>query len=127
MARILVTGGAGYVGSVCCAQLIDLGHSVVVIDDLSSSCESGLAPGVLFHQMEIGDRAALAKLLRKYDFDAVFHFAAKALIPESVVNPGVFFDTNVASGIAMLETLRARGVRKFIFSSTAAVYGAPRE
>jgi UDP-glucose 4-epimerase len=125
MAKILVTGGAGYVGGVCCAQLLERGHSVVVIDDLSTGHRATLPLGVEFIQMDIGDRAALARLLRRHVFDAVFHFAAKALIPESVANPGVFFDSNVASAIAMLETLRAAGLRKVIFSSSAAVYGSP--
>ena len=125
MANVLVTGGAGYVGSVCCRQLLDHGHSVVVIDDLSTGYRSALPAEVTFFQYDIGDRAALSDLLRNYKFEAVFHFAAKALIPESVVNPGAFFDSNVASGIAMLEVLRAAGLRKFVFSSSAAVYGSP--
>jgi UDP-glucose 4-epimerase len=125
MANVLVTGGAGYVGSVCCSQLIERGHSVVIIDDLSAGHIEAIPPGVQLVTADIGDRVALAQLLHIKKFDVVFHFAAKALIPESVVNPGAFFDSNVASGIAMLETLRAAGLHKFIFSSTAAVYGAP--
>jgi len=125
MAKVLVTGGAGYVGSVCCRQLLDQGHSVVVVDDLSTGSRAAVPSGVGFLQCDIGDRAALSNLLQQYRIEAVFHFAAKALIPESVVNPGVFFDSNVASGIAMLEVLRAAGLRKFIFSSSAAVYGSP--
>jgi UDP-glucose 4-epimerase len=126
MANVLVTGGAGYVGSVCCRQLLDHGHSVVVIDDLSTGHRAALPADVSLFQYDIGDRGALSDLLRNYKFEAVFHFAAKALIPESVVNPGAFFDSNVASGIAMLEILRAAGLRKFVFSSSAAVYGSPR-
>jgi UDP-glucose 4-epimerase len=125
MANVLVTGGAGYVGSVCCRQLLDQGYSVVVIDDLSAGCRAALANGVEFLQCDIGDRGALSRLLLQYHFEAVFHFAAKALIPESVLNPGIFFDSNVGSGIAMLEVLRAAGLRKFVFSSSAAVYGSP--
>jgi UDP-glucose 4-epimerase len=125
MANVLVTGGAGYVGSVCCRQLLDQGYSVVVIDDLSAGCRAALPNGVGFLQCDIGDRDALSRLLQQYQFEAVFHFAAKALIPESVLNPGIFFDSNVGSGIAMLEVLRAAGLRKFVFSSSAAVYGSP--
>jgi UDP-glucose 4-epimerase len=125
VARILVTGGAGYVGSVCCLQLLDRGHQVTVVDDLSTGHAAAVPQGAVLHQLDIGDRAAMARVLAADRFDAVFHFAAKALIPESVSNPGLFFDSNVASGIALLETVRAAGIRKFVFSSSAAVYGNP--
>src|ERR1700676_2221294 len=111
MANVLVTGGAGYVGSVCCSQLIERGHSVVIIDDLSAGHIEAVPTEVQLVTADIGDRVALAQLLHSQKFDVVFHFAAKALIPESVVNPGTFFDANVASGIAMLETLRSAGLR----------------
>lgn len=127
MARILVTGGAGYVGSVCCAELLRLGcHSVTVVDDLSTGFRESVPAGAAFVQLNIGDRSGLQSLLRSACFDVVFHFAAKALIPESVTDPGPFFQQNVAAGITLLETLRAAGIRKFIFSSSAAVYGTPR-
>lgn len=125
MARILVTGGAGYVGSVCCSQLLEHGHEVTVVDDLSTGHAAAVPRGAILHQLDIGDRSALARVLAADRFDAVFHFAAKALIPESVSNPGIFFDSNVASGIALLETVRNAGIRKFVFSSSAAVYGNP--
>ncbi|MFZ0773640.1 MAG: UDP-glucose 4-epimerase GalE [Candidatus Sulfotelmatobacter sp.] len=125
MARILVTGGAGYVGSVCCLQLLDRGHQVTVVDDLSTGHAAAVPQAAVLHQLDIGNRAAMARVLAAERFDAVFHFAAKALIPESVSNPGLFFDSNVASGIALLETARAAGIRKFVFSSSAAVYGNP--
>jgi UDP-glucose 4-epimerase len=126
MANILVTGGAGYIGSVCCAQLLAQGHSLVVVDDLSTGFKEAVPPEASFHQIDIGDRRRMRRLLSAVEIDIVFHFAAKALIPESVSNPGIFFDTNVASGIALLEELRRAKVRKFIFSSTAAVYGNPK-
>src|SRR5260370_27829235 len=110
MARILVTGGAGYVGSVCCSQLLDGGHRVVVVDDLSTGHAGAVPHGAVLHRLHIGDRVALATVLNGERFDAVFHFAAKALIPESVANPGAFFDSNVASSIALLETVRAAGI-----------------
>ena len=125
MAKILVTGGAGYVGSVCCLQLLQQGHQVTVVDDLSTGHAAGIPQGAVLHQLDIGDRDRLAGVLAADRFDAVFHFAAKALIPESVSNPGIFFDSNVASGIALLEAVRAAGIRKFVFSSSAAVYGNP--
>lgn len=125
MANVLVTGGAGYIGSVCCEQLLQQGHAVTVVDDLSTGFAEAVPQGVTLTVHDIGDRAAMHGLLREQPFEIVFHFAAKALIPESVTNPGPFFARNVASGVDMLEMLRAAGVRKFVFSSTAAVYGNP--
>ena len=125
MSKILVTGGAGFVGSICCSRLLLEGHEVVVIDDLSTGHARAVPEGADFWPIDIGDREAVADLLSAHKFDAAFHFAAKALIPESVANPGVFFDRNLACGIALLEALRAAGVRRFIFSSSAAVYGSP--
>jgi len=122
---ILVTGGAGYVGSVCCAQLLSRGFSVEVVDDLSAGHPDAVPQPAVVHRFDVGDRDALESLLAYKKFDVVFHFAAKALISQSVINPGPFFDANVASGVAMLETLRRHGIRKFVFSSSAAVYGSP--
>jgi UDP-glucose 4-epimerase len=126
MARVLVTGGAGYVGSVCCERLLEKGHKVTVVDDLSTGHAAAVPEGATLYQLDIGNRLELARVLETHPFDAVFHFAAKALIPESVTNPGTFFDSNVASGIALLETVREAGVKKFVFSSSAAVYGNPQ-
>jgi len=125
MKTILVTGGAGYIGSICCAQLLREGYLVVVADDLSTGFEEALPEGVTFYEADIGDRLRLRQILSRHTIEVVFHFAAKALIPESITNPGLFFDTNVAAGISFLEELRRVGVRSFVFSSTAAVYGNP--
>lgn len=125
MANVLVTGGAGYVGSVCSAELLRLGHVVTVVDDLSTGFRDAVPRGAHFVQLDIGDGDALQQLAVQGRFDAVFHFAAKALIPESISDPGVFFQRNVASGIRMLEALRAAGIKSLVFSSAAAVYGAP--
>jgi UDP-glucose 4-epimerase len=125
MAKVLVTGGAGYVGSVCCAELLRLGHSVTVIDDLSTGFKDAVPAGARFVQMDIAD-PAVEKLARDIRFDVVFHFAAKALVAESVADPGIFFRQNVASSIVMLEALRAAGLKNFVFSSSAAVYGTPQ-
>src|SRR5260370_35434973 len=119
MGGILVPGGSGAVGSACGAQLVDRGFRVKVVDDLSTGHADSIPDGVTLHRFDLGDRDALANLLAWKKFDVVFHFAAKALISESVVNPGVFFDANVASSIAMLELFRTHGVRKFVFSSSA--------
>ncbi len=125
MKSILVTGGAGYIGSICCAQLLAEGYSVIVVDDLSTGIVDALPNGVTFYEANIADRVKVRQILSRHSIDAVFHFAAKALIPESISNPGVFFDVNVAAGIALLEELRLVNVRKFVFSSSAAVYGNP--
>src|SRR5205807_4106185 len=125
MASVLVTGGAGYVGSVCCSELLRAGHFVTVVDDLSTGFREAVPPGAVFFHANIASAHVLRPLFSQSQFDAVFHFAAKALIPESVSNPGMFFQHNVASGIAMLEVLRAAGIRNFVFSSSAAVYGTP--
>jgi UDP-glucose 4-epimerase len=97
----------------------------MVVDDLSTGYAEAVPSGVSLHRMDIGDSDSLAAILSTNEIDVVFHFAGKALIPESITNPGIFFDVNVARGVAMLETLRSHGVRKFVFSSTAAVYGTP--
>ena len=125
MTSILVTGGAGYIGSACCRQLLEKSYRVTVVDNLSTGHAEAVPSGASFYQIDIGDSGSLAAILSTNKIDVVFHFAAKALIPESVTNPGIFFDVNVARGIGMLETLRNFGVRKCVFSSTAAVYGTP--
>jgi UDP-glucose 4-epimerase len=125
MANTLVTGGAGYVGSVCCAELLRLGHSVTVVDDLSTGFREAVPGGATFVQLDIDDAVAIRELAARNQFDAVFHFAAKAVVPQSVSNPGVFFQRNVASAVNMLEALRAAGTKNFVFSSSAAIYGAP--
>ena len=126
MANVLVTGGAGYVGSICSAELLRAGHSVVIVDDLSAGFPEAVPPRATFYKADIGNPETMKSVLSQSKFDAVFHFAAKALVPESVTNPGIFFQQNVAAGIAFLETLRASGVRRFVFSSSAAVYGQPQ-
>lgn len=126
MANVLVTGGAGYVGSVCCRQLLQRGHAVLVVDNLSTGHAAAVPEGATLHQLDYGDRKGISELLRANQIDTVFHFAAKALIPESVSNPGLFFEVNLASGIAFLETLRGFEISNFVFSSSAAVYGNPR-
>jgi UDP-glucose 4-epimerase len=96
-----------------------------VVDNLSAGHANSLHASVVLHRIDIGDRKAMAKVFSSNRFDVIFHFAAKALVPESVVNPGVFFDANVASSIALLEEARIAGIKKFVFSSSAAVYGNP--
>lgn len=123
MANILVTGGAGYVGSACCAELLRLGHSVSIVDDLSTGFRDAVPENAYFVQMDFGSPTDLAEFLKDRTFDAVFHFAAMAQIPESMRDPGACFLKNVASSITMLEMLRHAGISRFVFSSSAAVYG----
>jgi len=125
MASVLVTGGAGYIGSVCCAQLVQNGHEVLVVDDLSTGYKEAVPAAVPFYQADIRDQRKIRRILADHPVDVMFHFAAKALIPESMSNPGLFFDENVASGIRLLEELRRAKVRRVVFSSSAAVYGSP--
>ena len=127
MARILVTGGAGYVGSVCSAELIKQGNEVIIIDDLSAGHRECVPTGAEFHVMDIADADRLRALLREQPVDAVFHFAAKAVVPESLVSPAIYFKVNVSSALTMLDVLHDEGVKKFVFSSSAAVYGDPVE
>jgi UDP-glucose 4-epimerase len=125
VANVLVTGGAGYVGSVCCAELLRAGHAVVVVDDLSTGFRDAVPARAVFCEADIADTQTIRALLSQSKIDVVFHFAARALVPESVSNPGIFFKQNVADGISFLETVRAAGISKFVFSSSAAVYGTP--
>jgi UDP-glucose 4-epimerase len=104
-----------------------MGHSVTVIDDLSTGFREAVPAEAAFVQLDIGDRAGLESLLAKSRFDVVFHFAARAVIPESVASPGIYFQKNVAASIVMLEALRAAGISNFVFSSSAAVYGIPSQ
>src|SRR6266702_1360622 len=105
MANVLVTGGAGYVGSVCSAELLHAGHLVTVVDDLSTGFRDAVPSRAVFVHANIADTLTMRLLLSETTFDAVFHFAGRALIPESVSNPGIFFQQNVVGGIAFLEAV----------------------
>jgi len=125
MQQILVVGGAGYVGSTCCVRLLHRGFTPQILDNFSTGHPEAVPKGMTTHRLDYGDQKSLAALLATERYDVVFHFGAKALVAESMVEPGMYFSANVAAGIAMLETLRSRGIRKFVFSSSAAVYGSP--
>ena len=123
--NVFVTGGAGYIGSVCVEQLLDAGHEVTVFDNLSEGHRGALDPRARFVQGELADPAAITGSLRASGAEAVLHFAANALVGESMVNPGKYFRNNVASGLNLLDAAVACRVRKFVFSSTCATYGPP--
>jgi UDP-glucose 4-epimerase len=120
--KLLVTGGAGYVGSVVAAQLVAAGHEVTVLDDLSTGHADAVPPGARFVR---GDLRADAASVLASGIDAVLHFAAKSLVGESVANPGLYWSHNLGGTLALLEGMRATGVATIVFSSTAAVYGEP--
>ncbi|MEU8462482.1 UDP-glucose 4-epimerase GalE [Streptomyces sp. NPDC029003] len=121
MSKYLVTGGAGYVGSVVAAHLLAEGHEVTVLDDLSTGFGEGVPAGATLVTGRIQDAAEHLDP----SFDAVLHFAASSQVGESVVNPGKYWDNNVGGTLALLTAMREAGVRTLIFSSTAATYGEP--
>jgi UDP-glucose-4-epimerase GalE len=123
--RVLVTGGAGYVGSISVEALLAAGHEVVVLDDLSKGHRDAVAPGARLVEGSYADRPLVDALLASTPIDAVLHCAARSLVGESIENPALYYRENVAGGVALLEALRETGVRRLVFSSTAAVYGIP--
>src|SRR5512135_1046497 len=120
--RVLVTGGAGYIGSVVAAQLVAAGHDVVVLDDLSTGHADAVPPGATFVKGTLRDCAA--EVLSD-DVEAVLHFAAKSLVGESVADPAKYWWNNLGGTVALLEAMREIRIRTIVFSSTAAVYGEP--
>jgi UDP-glucose 4-epimerase len=120
--RVLVTGGAGYIGSVVTAELLDAGHQVTVLDNLSTGHADAVPAGAEFVETSITEADPV---LAAGQFDAVVHFAAKSLVPESVVAPELYWQNNTAGTLALLESMRRHDVRTIVFSSTAATYGEP--
>jgi len=123
--RVLVTGGAGYIGSVVVDQLLQRGHKVVVLDDLSRGHRAAVAAGAAFVQGGIGNRELVAGLLEREQIEAIIHLAAYALVPESVAQPHMYVTNNVTAARVLLEAAGKAGVRRFVFSSSCAVYGHP--
>jgi UDP-glucose 4-epimerase len=123
--RVLVTGGAGYIGSVVTAQLVEAGHEVLVYDNLSKGHRDALHSAARLVVGDVGDRAALEAAFAEHRPEAVLHFAAWIEAGESMREPERFFRNNTANALNLLETMLARQVRRFVFSSTAAVYGDP--
>lgn len=121
--KLLVTGGAGYVGSVCAKVLIERGHAVVVVDDLSTGNADAVPEGAIFVE---GDLATECRpLLADRSFDGVLHFGAKSLVGESVIEPESYWYGNVVKSLGLLEAMRESGTPRLVFSSTAATYGEP--
>ena len=125
--NILVTGAAGYIGSVVTERLIEQGHQVVALDNLRHGHRDAVHPAARFVVGDLLDRSWLIDEVRRAEVDSVVHLAAEALIDESIRDPGTFFRVNLTGGLNLLDAMVAAGVRRLIFSSTAAVYGEPTE
>ena len=123
--RILVTGGAGYIGSVMTDVLVEGGHDVTVIDNLSRGHRDALSPGAAFIEGDLLDNALVLGTLRQRRIEAVIHMAGDALVAESMTNPARYYRSNLVAGLSLLEAMRDAGVKPIVFSSTCAVYGVP--
>jgi UDP-glucose 4-epimerase len=123
--NVFVTGGAGYIGSVCVEELLDAGHEVTVYDNLSEGHRSAVDPRAVFILARLSDADNIHEAIRDAKAEAVIHFAANALVGESMTNPSKYFRNNVCNGLRLLDAAVAAGVKKFVFSSTCATYGPP--
>ena len=123
---IMVTGGAGYIGSVTTELLRARGEQVVVLDNLSRGHRAAVAPEVPFYEGNIGDRDLVARIVHEHDIESCIHFAAFAYVGESVLQPALYYENNLEQGIRLLGALVAAGIRRVVFSSTCATYGEPQ-
>ena len=124
---ILVTGGAGYIGSVTVERLTSKGESVVVLDDLAHGHRESFDAAIPFYQGSAGDRALVARIVKEHAIESCIHFASFISVGESQQNPAKYFENNVGQGISLVGALLDAGIRRFVFSSTAAVYGEPEK
>jgi UDP-glucose 4-epimerase len=123
----LVTGGAGYIGSVTVERLTSKGENVVVLDDLSHGHRESFDAAIPFYQGSVGDRGLIARIVKEHAIESCIHFASLISVGESEKNPDEYFENNVGQGISLLGALLDAGVRRFVLSSTAAVYGEPEK
>jgi UDP-glucose 4-epimerase len=123
--NILVTGAAGYIGSICSEVLLARGMRVIALDNLQEGHRAAVPPGCVFCQADLAVRPQIDNVFRSHKIDAVMHFAGEALVAKSVREPSVFYAANIACGVNLLDAMIRNGVNKFIFSSTAATYGEP--
>ncbi|SRR5581483_1237423 len=123
--KILVTGGAGYIGSICVEQLLDLGHEVIVFDNFTEGHKNAIDPRAHLIVGELQHRDSIGAALTDMKPDAVMHFAANALVGESMQNPSKYFRNNVYGGMNLLDGMIENGVKRFVFSSTCATFGPP--
>jgi len=129
---VLVTGGAGYIGSHCCLELLNAGHRVVVLDNLCNSSRESLkrvedltGKSVVFEEVDLRDAAGLERVFSAHDFDSVIHFAGLKAVGESCEIPLAYYDNNVTGTMYLLEAMKKHGVKSLVFSSSATVYGDP--
>lgn len=125
--NVLVTGGAGYIGSITAQLFCEKGYQVTVLDNLSTGLRESVPEKARFIHGDVLDQELLEQILKENQIEAVVHFAAKLVVPESVENPGLYYENNVVGGLRLLEACRKSKVKQIIFSSTAAVYGNPPE
>jgi UDP-glucose 4-epimerase len=125
--KVLVAGGAGYIGSHCVKQLVAAGHEPVVLDNLVYGHRAAVSPSLRLHEVNLGDKAAIDRVLAAERPDVVMHFAAFAYVGESVTDPLKYYHNNVAATLNLLDSMLRHGVRKFVFSSTCATYGIPEK
>ena len=123
--KILVIGGAGYIGSICSEVLINEGHEVVIFDNLTEGHGKAIEPRAKFIEGDLADRKKIESALSAERPDAVMHFAASALVGESMTEPSKYFRNNVANGVHLLDAMVATGVKRLVFSSTCAIFGPP--
>ncbi|MCF7729565.1 MAG: UDP-glucose 4-epimerase GalE [Chthoniobacterales bacterium] len=127
MKSILVTGGAGYIGSICVEELLNAGYEVAVFDNLIEGHRAAVDPRATFYKGDLANRSDIEKALSDCNATGVMHFAAHALVGESMVNPSKYFYNNVSCGLNLLDAMVAKGVKRFVFSSTCATFGVPEK
>lgn len=125
--RVLVTGGAGYVGSIVCEELLHQGHEVVVVDNLSKGHRAAVLKPAVLVEGDLRDKEFIRALLNKYRIEGVIHMAAASLVGESITNPVKYYDNNVSGSLTLLNAIVETGVSRIVFSSSAAVYGEPEK
>jgi UDP-glucose 4-epimerase len=123
--NVFVTGGAGYIGSICVEELLNAGHNVTVFDNFIEGHRSAVDPRAKFVAGDLTDEELVTRAIKDSKAEAAMHFAAYALVGESMTNPGKYFINNVGNGVKLLNACIANGVKKFVFSSTCATYGPP--
>src|SRR4051812_289312 len=124
---VLITGGAGYIGSHMTYTLLDRGEKVVVLDNLTTGVRGLVSPEAIFVEGDVADQGLIADIIKGHEIDAVIHFAGSLIVPESVERPLHYYRNNTVASRNLIESCVQNGVRHFVFSSTAAVYGMPED